>query len=303
MIRMICGLFLAAALSLPMQAQPEVKAFIPALTQLKWVQSLYPEAAKQQGIQGIVEILATIDPRGLVTAVEPLSGPDLLRQSAMDTARNWTFHPVIRDGAPVYAMTWGQVNFNLNNGQRIGTGDANERAAAAMRISALTKQFPRTPAIVFADMENAYEGFSEAQIYPFLPALAKAAVNTGDLPKASLYANQLLNLAAQNPKNNGDAIHDGNMVLGRVALAQNKALAAAEYLLAAGRTSGSPVLNSFGPNMSLAKALIEDNQRDVVLHYFELCRSFWKMGGKKLDDWTAMVKGGGQPSFGANLVY
>jgi hypothetical protein len=55
--------------------------------------------------------------------------------------------------------------------------------------------------------------------------------------------------------------------------------------------------------MSLAKDLIEAGERDVVLEYFTLCRSFWKMGQKKLDDWTAMIKGGGMPDFGANLLY
>ena len=46
-------------------------------------------------------------------------------------------------------------------------------------------------------------------------------------------------------------------------------------LLAAGKTSGSPALRSFGPNMALAEKLLEKGERDVVLEYFELCKKFW----------------------------
>ena len=42
------------------------------------------------------------------------------------------------------------------------------------------------------------------------------------------------------------------------------------YLLAVGRTPGSPQLNSFGPNMALAAELLQKEVRDTVLQYFEL---------------------------------
>jgi len=62
-------------------------------------------------------------------------------------------------------------------------------------------------------------------------------------------------------------------------------------------------MNSFGPNMSLARDLLEQGERDVVLQYFDLCRNFWKMGQDQLDHWTKDVKAGNMPDFGANLVY
>ncbi len=55
--------------------------------------------------------------------------------------------------------------------------------------------------------------------------------------------------------------------------------------------------------MLLAKALIEKGERDAVVEYFNSCRSFWTMGASQLDTWTATVRGGGMPAFGANLVY
>jgi hypothetical protein len=101
----------------------------------------------------------------------------------------------------------------------------------------------------------------------------------------------------------GNAIHDGNSVLGRAALKQGDIKKAARYLLDAGKTQGSPQLNSFGPNMSLAKELLEKGEKNAVLQYFEFCRKFWSMGGEDLDNWTKEVKAGKVPDFGANLSY
>ncbi len=94
------------------------------------------------------------------------------------------------------------------------------------------------------------------------------------------------------------------MLLGRVALRRDKNVAIARILLtAAGKTPGSPQLNSFGPNMSLAKDLLAAGERDTVIEFFGECSSFWKQEFSKLNEWTATVKGGGVPEFGANLRY
>jgi hypothetical protein len=62
-------------------------------------------------------------------------------------------------------------------------------------------------------------------------------------------------------------------------------------------------MNSFGPNMQLAKALLEKGEKDVVLEYFMRCAKFWKMGEERLAGWTDSVKKGKIPDFGANLNY
>ena len=74
-------------------------------------------------------------------------------------------------------------------------------------------------------------------------------------------------------------------------------------LLAAGNTPGSPALGSFGPNMTLAKELLEIHQADTVLQYFDECAQFWKGHQDTLDGWRATVRRGEIPDFGSNLIY
>jgi tetratricopeptide (TPR) repeat protein len=145
---------------------------------------------------------------------------------------------------------------------------------------------------------------SERRFYE-LGALATAAFEAGETTKAQQYASELL-LSAQKFKNDwnyGNALHEGNVVLGLIALQRADIAGAKEHLLAAGQTPGSPQLNSFGPNMTLAKGLLEKGEREVVLTYLQSCGKFWKMGADKLQAWMATVRGGGTPDFGANLQY
>ena len=64
-------------------------------------------------------------------------------------------------------------------------------------------------------------------------------------------------------------------------------------------------MNSFGPNMALAKELVELGEREIVLEYFELCSKFWNTDSAKdkLRVWSKQVAEGRIPDFGANLIY
>ena len=138
-----------------------------------------------------------------------------------------------------------------------------------------------------------------------LPDLAKDAARGGEFDEARERAEELLELAPKFPNNwnFGNAIHDAHVVLGLVALSSEDVDAAKSHLLSAGRTRGSPQLDTFGPNVMLAEALLEEGEVDVVLEYFELCRSFWEMHRDRLDRWSAEASAGKVPSFGANLEY
>ena len=134
---------------------------------------------------------------------------------------------------------------------------------------------------------------------------ARRAVDRGMYEQAYGLARDLLELAEhyQHDWNYGNALHHGHLILGRVALAAQDLAGARSELLLAGRTPGSPQLNSFGPNMSLALDLLRAGQRDVVIQYFDLCRRFWEMGGHQLGAWAVDITEGREPQFGTNLVY
>jgi tetratricopeptide (TPR) repeat protein len=169
---------------------------------------------------------------------------------------------------------------------RIGTSfDPKERLAHAdSELAAANGEYNRWVALENAAMMN---------------------VEAGSPEKAKSYADELLRLAPKYSKdwNYGNALHKGNLTLGRLSLRSGDLENARKYLLEAGRTPGSPQLDSFGPNMTLAKELLEKGERTAVLEYFGLCGNFWKMGGQKLREWSALVKDGITPDFGANLRY
>ena len=96
--------------------------------------------------------------------------------------------------------------------------------------------------------------------------------------------------------------HQAHLILGRAALRAGNVTVASQELLAAGNVGGGGTLSSFGPNMTLAKELLERGIRDVVIQYLEECRRFWKRGGS-LDSWIATIRNGRIPEFGPNLIY
>ncbi|HSE32406.1 MAG TPA: hypothetical protein VLA93_12620 [Pyrinomonadaceae bacterium] len=135
--------------------------------------------------------------------------------------------------------------------------------------------------------------------------LATIALAAGDTTKATLYSQSLL---AQAPAmkgdwNYGNAIHVAHLVLGEIALNEGNLPEAKRHLLAAANMPGSPQLDSFGPNMRLANQLLVKGERDVVVQYFDLCANFWEGRFSQLEEWKEIVLKGGQPKFGANLVY
>jgi hypothetical protein len=137
-----------------------------------------------------------------------------------------------------------------------------------------------------------------------LKDLAKTAFDAGETNKAGIYAGQMLQEANLQKKDwdRGNDIFFGNLILGRLALKAGDIEQAKHFLIEAGKTPGSPQLNSFGPNMTLAKELLEKGQTEVVLEYFDLCAKFWRYQ-PRLTEWAATVKQGAIPDFGANLDY
>lgn len=73
----------------------------------------YPPEAKQAHIEGKVVLDAIISKTGEVDRLRVVSGPKELQQSALDAVRQWTYTPVLLNGAPVEVETTINVNYTL----------------------------------------------------------------------------------------------------------------------------------------------------------------------------------------------
>lgn len=135
--------------------------------------------------------------------------------------------------------------------------------------------------------------------------LAKLSFELGEDARAQSHASELLALAQRHPGDEtyGAALHDGHMVLGRLALKRKSVAEARAHLLDAGRTIGGSTLSSFGPNMGLAKDLLDQGERQVVIEYLRLCKNFWTGPHLPVDAWIAEIQAGRKPNFGPNLNY
>jgi hypothetical protein len=188
---------------------------------------------------------------------------------------------------PSNSMWPGELG-HLHSRSLIGLDDADERRAAASRALA---QFERALALATSEERSLY-----------LADAADVALVSGAIDKARRLAQDLLATAVPDRWDHGNAIHHGNTVLGRIALREGDVAAARRHLLASA-AEGSPQLDSFGPDMDLAKELLEKGERQAVLAYFDLCAKFWEMGQERLADWKALVAAGRTPDFGPSLSY
>ena len=131
---------------------------------------------------------------------------------------------------------------------------------------------------------------------------AKAAIEANEVGKARQFATTALaQVGSRNDNTTGQTIHDSHVVLGRVALRTGNVAEAKAQLQQAGHVTGGGSLTSFGPNVLLAKELLERGERDAVVQYLEACGAFWP--NRMLTQWIQTITRGGTPNFGANLTY
>lgn len=109
----------------------------------------------------------------------------------------------------------------------------------------------------------------------FVAACLEAGRN---LDEAQIAARQMLANARTNNWNYGNVVYDTHSALGRIALLKGDRATARQELRAAGRTPGSPQLNSFGPQFTLARALLDQAQpadREAVVAFLDDVMQFW----------------------------
>ena len=81
---------------------------------LSRVTPVYPAQAKQDRIQGTVQLQVIIDKEGHVDNISVLAGPDALIPAAVDAVKQWTYRPTLLNGEAVKVMTTVDVSFTLS---------------------------------------------------------------------------------------------------------------------------------------------------------------------------------------------
>lgn len=134
--------------------------------------------------------------------------------------------------------------------------------------------------------------------------IATLALEANELDAAKIFAQTALRIVTipQHPMyKDGYIVHHGNILLGRLALKKGEKEKSKMYLLAASQSTGSPVLDSFGPKMALAKELLENGECGVVIDYINNCSIFWHSINHQAQQWIYVIEHGGIPDFGSNM--
>jgi len=76
---------------------------------------VYPPVAKAAHVQGVVILRAVISKQGTIENLEVVSGPPMLRASANEAVKQWTYKPYILEGEPVEVETTINVNFTFGD--------------------------------------------------------------------------------------------------------------------------------------------------------------------------------------------
>lgn len=82
-------------------------------SKIKDVKAVYPEAAQNARVQGVVILEVLINEEGKVQATRVLRSIPLFDEPAMTAVRGWEFTPTLRDGVPVPVVMAVTVNFTL----------------------------------------------------------------------------------------------------------------------------------------------------------------------------------------------
>ena len=138
-----------------------------------------------------------------------------------------------------------------------------------------------------------------------LKQLIEAAYKANDMVAATNLAKEYLELARtyRCNWNYGNAIHDANNFLGLISLRNGETEAAVDYLLKAGKSTGSPQLNTFGPDLALANELLKQGQVAAVKTYLTDIKTFWEMDSGQVANWLTRIENGDKPEldrFGAH---
>ena len=93
---------------------PKISEGVTQGLAIRKVSPLYPALAKAAHAAGTVQVQILISEEGRVLSADVLSGHPLLRQAALDAARQWAFRPTLLSQVPVKVQGVLTFNFTLN---------------------------------------------------------------------------------------------------------------------------------------------------------------------------------------------
>ncbi|MYE11452.1 MAG: hypothetical protein F4X99_07285 [Gammaproteobacteria bacterium] len=160
---------------------------------------------------------------------------------------------------------------------------------------------PALAAAALSDFERADELNRHGLGSMHLNSAMEAAFAAGQFEKARTGAAE--GLAGGGMPFSLEPKYRANLMLGRIALAEDDPAAAADYLVAAGRVAAWPSLLPllvWQPDMQLAEELLEQGEPQVVLEYLKLCALHWE--GDQLREWADEIRAGGIPDLGQQYV-
>jgi TonB family protein len=95
-------------------AQIRVSGAVQQTKLISQPRAVYPELAKQAGIQGVVRMEAVIGADGAVKSLTLMSGHPMLADAAFAAVHQWVYQPTLLNGVPVEVITQIDVNFTLS---------------------------------------------------------------------------------------------------------------------------------------------------------------------------------------------
>lgn len=114
------------------------------------VAPVYPPIAKAAHVQGAVVLHAVIGEDGIVKNLEVVSGPEMLRESAVEAVRHWVYQPYLLHGRATAVDTTVTVRYAMADGDHANATRANAGpvrvAGGVMQGMLLTQVQPVYPA-------------------------------------------------------------------------------------------------------------------------------------------------------------
>jgi TonB family protein len=103
---------------------------------IKKVNPVYPEIARQAGVEGVVILEVKTDTNGRVHDARILRSIPLLDQAAIDAVKQWVYEPLVIDGVPRPATFTVTVRFRLDGEKAAKTTQAIEEfAKGAVKVT------------------------------------------------------------------------------------------------------------------------------------------------------------------------